>query len=89
MKKKDIVFTFGLTLLMGILWVAGEVVMGLWVAAPAWVHILWFVLIVVVTLTVSVWHSLVEDESGQLDPKREKYERKMNKRRGVTEEDDI
>ena len=88
MKKKDVVFTIGLCIFTGIMWMAGELVMGLWIAAPAWVHILWFVLIVVVTLTVSVWHSLVEDESGQLDPKREKYERKVSKRRGITEEDD-
>ena len=36
--------------------------------------------IVVVTLVISVWHSLMEDESERLDPKAEKYERKVNKR---------
>ncbi|MDO4863799.1 MAG: hypothetical protein Q4A05_06495 [Ruminococcus sp.] len=83
MKKKDLIFTFGLTLFMGILWVAGEVVMGLWIAAPTWVHITWFAGIVVVTLTVSVVHSLMEDEYAEehRDPKREKYERKVNKRK--------
>jgi uncharacterized membrane protein len=89
MKKKDLIFTFGLTLLMGILWVTGEVVMGLWIAAPTWFHIVWFAAIVAVTLIVSVWHSLMEDESQQRDPKREKYERKVNKRRGITGEDDV
>lgn len=90
MKKKDFVFTFGLTLLMGVLWVVGEVVMGLWIAAPSWVHITWFAGIVVVTLTISVIHSLKEDEyeEEQRNPKREKYERKVNKRRGITEEED-
>lgn len=81
MKKKDFIFTFGLTLLMGILWIAGEVVMGLWIAAPPIVHILWMVGIVVVTLVISVWHSMIEDESDRVDPKREKYERKINKRK--------
>ena len=83
MKKKDLLFTFGLTLLMGVLWVTGEVVMGLWIAVPQWGHIAWFAGIVVVTLTVSVVHSLMEDESEseKIDPKRAKYERKVNKRK--------
>ncbi|SEL29099.1 hypothetical protein SAMN02910353_02314 [Ruminococcus sp. YRD2003] len=82
MKKKDFIFTFGLTLLTGVLWVAGEVVMGLWIAVPSWGHILWFAGIVLVTLTISVVHSLKEDEYEEhRDPKREKYERKVNKRK--------
>ena len=81
MKKKDFIFTFGLTLFMGILWVVGEVVMGLWIAVHTWTHIAWFAAIVVITLTVSVWHMLLEDKSEQLDPKQEKYERKVNKRK--------
>jgi fatty acid desaturase len=80
MKKKDMIFTFGLTLLMGILWIVGEIVMGLWLAVPSWGHIAWMAGIVVVTLVISVWHSLMEDESERLDPKAEKYERKVNKR---------
>ena len=90
MKKKDFVFTFGLTLFMGILWVVGELVMGLWIAVPAWGHIAWFAGIVIVTLTISVVHSLMEDESetDQIDTKRAKYERKVNERHGVTGEDD-
>ena len=80
MKKKDLIFTFGLTLLMGILWIVGEIVMGLWLAVPSWGHIAWMAGIVVVTLVISVWHSLMEDESERLDPKTEKYERKVNKR---------
>ncbi len=90
MKKKDFIFTFGLTLLTGVLWVVGEVVMGLWIAVPTWGHIAWFAGIVLVTLTISVIHFLMEDEAGEehRDPKREKYERKVSKRRGITEEDD-
>jgi fatty acid desaturase len=88
MKKKDLFFTFGLTLFMGILWIAGEVVMGLWLAVPAWGHIAWMAGIVVVTLIISVWHSLMEDESGRRDPKTEKYERKVNKRRGIVNDDE-
>lgn len=74
---------------MGVLWVAGEVVMGLWIAAPTWFHIAWFAGIVVVTLTVSVIHSLMEDESDDyIDPKRAKYERKVNKRRVAKNEEE-
>ncbi|MCQ2490139.1 MAG: hypothetical protein MJ079_00930 [Ruminococcus sp.] len=89
MKKKDLIFTFGLTLLMGVLWVVGEVVMGLWIAVPSWGHILWFAGIVVATLTISVIHSLMEDEAEEKprDPKREKYERKVNKRQSGKETD--
>ena len=34
MKKKDITFTIGLAILMGVIWGIGELVMGLWVAVP-------------------------------------------------------
>lgn len=80
MSKKDLTFIIGLTILMGVLWIAGELVMGLWIAAPTKVHILWGVGIVVLTLIISVWHSMKEDESDLTDPKREKYLRKVNKR---------
>lgn len=80
MSKKDLMFIFGLTLLMGVLWVAGEVVMGLWIAVSTAGHIAYFVAIVAVTLAVSVWHSMKEDESDLKDPKREKYERKTKKK---------
>ena len=61
MNKKDLKFTIGLTILMGVLWAIGELVMGLWV--------------------VSVWHSMIEDKSDLVDPKRAKYERKTTKRK--------
>ena len=80
MSKKDLTFIIGLTILMGVLWIAGELVMGLWIAAPTKVHILWGVGIVVLTLIISVWHSMKEDESDLTDPKREKYLRKIEKR---------
>lgn len=80
MSKKDLMFIFGLTLLMGVLWVAGEVVMGLWIAVNTAGHIAYFVTIVVVTLGISVWHSMKEDESDLKDPKRAKYERKTKKK---------
>mgnify|MGYP004477879137 CR=1 FL=1 len=81
MKKKDVMFIMGLSILMGIIWVAGEVVMGLWIAVVPKAHILWFALIVVVTLVISVWHSMIEDKSDLEDSKRVKYERKANKRK--------
>lgn len=81
MKKKDITFIIGLTILMGVIWVLGEVVMGLWIAVYPWVHIVWIALIVVITLGVSVWHSMIEDRSDLEDPKRAKYERKTQKRK--------
>lgn len=81
MKKKDIVFTIGLTLLMGILWISGELVMGLWLALNVKAHIAWFVLIVIATLGINVWHSFKEDESDLEDPKRAKYRRKTSRRK--------
>ena len=81
MKKKDITFTIGLTLLMGVIWALGELVMGLWIAVIPSAHIFWFAFIVVVTLGVNIWHSMIEDRSGLEDPKRTKYERKVNKRK--------
>ena len=76
MSKKDVTFIIGLTILMGVLWIMGELVMGLWIAAPVKVHIIWGIGIVVLTL----WHSMKEDESDLTDPKREKYLRKVRKR---------
>lgn len=81
MTKKDLMFTLGLCLLMGIIWVVGELVMGLWIAVIPSAHIFWLVGIVVVTLAVNIWHSMKEDESDAKDPKREKYDRKVNKRK--------
>ena len=81
MSKKDVTFIIGLTILMGVIWIMGELVMGLWIAAPVKVHILWGVGIVLFTLIISVWHSMKEDESHLTDPKREKYQRKLEKRR--------
>ena len=81
MKKKDITFTIGLAILMGVIWGIGELVMGLWVAVKPRTHIFWFVVIVVITLGVNIWHSMLEDNSGAEDPKKAKYERKVNKRK--------
>lgn len=81
MKKKDITFIIGLTILMGVIWIIGELVMGLWIAVLPRTHIIWFAVIVAITLAISIWHSLMEDRSDYEDPKRAKYERKVNKRR--------
>ena len=81
MKKKDVVFTIGLTILMGVLWAIGELIMGLWLAVIPSAHIFWFAFIVIVTLGISVWHSMIEDKSDLEDPKRAKYERKVSKRK--------
>lgn len=80
MNKKDFIFTLGLCILMGVLWVAGEVIMGLWIAVNTKGHIFWFAGIVIATLVISVWHSMKEDESDLKDPKRAKYERKTKKK---------
>ena len=81
MKKKDITFIIGLSIFMGVIWVVGEVVMGLWLSLGPSAHIIWFLAVVVITLGVSIWHSMIDDNSDLTDPKREKYERKVNKRR--------
>lgn len=66
---------------MGVIWIVGELVMGLWIAVIPKTHIFWFAGIVIVTLGISVWHSMKEDESEEKDPKREKYERKTKKKK--------
>ena len=81
MKKKDVTFTIGLTILMGVIWGIGELIMGLWLAVIPRAHILLFALIVIITLGVSVWKSMLEDKSDTKDPKQAKYERKVGKRR--------
>ena len=81
MKKKDVTFTIGLAVLMGVIWCIGELVMGLWIAVVPKTHIFWFAFIVIVTLAVSIWHSMIEDKSDLEDHKRAKYERKTKKRR--------
>ena len=80
MNKKDVMFIMGLSMLMGVIWIIGEIVMGLWVAVNTKGHIFWFALIVIITLVISVWHSLLEDESDLEDPKRAKYQRKTNRK---------
>lgn len=81
MKKKDVTFIIGLTILMGVIWMIGELVMGLWIAVIPRTHIFWLALIVIVTLVISVWHSMIEDKSDLEDPKRAKYVRKTEKRK--------
>lgn len=81
MKKKDLIFTLGLTLLMGIIWITGELIMGLWVAVIHSAHIFWLVGIVLATLVINVWHTFKEDESEADDAKQSKYERKTAKRK--------
>ena len=81
MKRKDVLFIIGLTMLMGIIWVLGELVMGLWVAVIPRAHVFWITGIIILTLVISVWHSMIEDESDRTDPKTAKYYRKTEKRR--------
>lgn len=81
MNKKDLIFTFGLCIFMGVIWGIGMLVMGLWIPVRPKVYIWWFVGIVVTTLVINVWHAMKEDESDLKDPKREKYQRKVNGRK--------
>lgn len=81
MSKKDLIFTLGLTLLMGVIWIVGELIMGLWIAVIPSAHIFWLAGIVVVTLAVNIWHSMKEDESDRTDPKKAKYDRKIQKKK--------
>ena len=81
MEKKELTFIIGLTIFMGVLWITGEVVMGLWIAVVPKVHLYWAIGIIAVTLIISVWHSMKNDESGLTDPKKDKYERKTAKRK--------
>ena len=66
---------------MGVIWVVGELVMGLWIAVVPTVLLVWRIGIVAVTLVVSVWHAMLEDKSEKKTPRQAKYERKTKKRR--------
>jgi len=79
MKKKDLIFIVGLTLFMGVLWICGELVMGLWIAVVPAVRLVWRIAIVAVTVGISVWHSLLEDQSHKKNSRQAKYERKTSK----------
>ena len=81
MKKKDLIFTVGLCLLMSIIWISGELVMGLWIAVVPSAHKFWLIGIVAVTLVINVWHFMKEDESDRTDPKRAKYEKNTKKKK--------
>ena len=81
MKRKDVLFIIGLTMLMGIVWVLGELVMGLWVAVVSRAHVFWTMGIIILTVIISVWHSMIEDESDRTDPRAAKYYRKIEKRK--------
>lgn len=81
MKKKDIIFTMGLCLFMGILWMLGELVMGLWIPTYPWVRMAWRIGIIATALGINIWHSFLEDESHKKSRKEEKYQRKTNKRK--------
>ena len=80
MKKKDLVFIIGLTIFMGVLWMAGFLIMGIWIPVRPVTHLRWLIFIIVTTLVISVWHSMIEDESDLVDKKQQKYIRKTNKR---------
>ncbi len=81
MKKKDLVFIIGLTILMGVIWITGELVMGLLIPVRSWVYIAWRIGIVVVTLGISVWHSMIEDQSEKKTSRQAKYERKVGRKK--------
>lgn len=81
MKKKDFIFILGLSILMAVIWITGELVMGLWIAVVPTVLLIWRIAIVVVTVGISVWHAMLDDKSAKKTAKEEKYERKTGKRR--------
>lgn len=63
MKKHDFTFIIGLSILFAVIWIVGELIMGLWIAVYPWVPTVWRILIVVIALTISVWHSFKYDEN--------------------------
>ena len=81
MKKKDTIFIIGLTILMGVIWVIGEIVMGLWITVAPWVYLVWRGGIILVTLVISVWHAMLEDSTEEKNPRAAKYERKVTNRK--------
>lgn len=74
MKKNEVTFIIGTCILMGVIWVLGELVMGLWIAVYDWAFIIWRILIVVATLIITVWHSFKYDEELKKYEDSEDYE---------------
>ncbi|MBP3745853.1 MAG: hypothetical protein J6I47_00115 [Ruminococcus sp.] len=81
MKKKEIVFTIGLCIFMGVLWIIGELIMGLWIPVLPKTHLYWLIGIVAFTLIVNIWHGMKEDTSEPETPHNRKYDRKVNGRK--------
>lgn len=81
MKKKDIVFTIGLCIFMGVLWITGELIMGLWLPVVPKMHLYWLVGIVSFTLIVNIWHGMIEDEYEPESQRKTKYDRKVGGRK--------
>ena len=81
MKKKDIIFIIGLSIFMGVLWIAGELVMGLWIAVVPDVRLIWRIGIVAAALIISLWHAMLEDQPEKKSAKELKYERKTQKKK--------
>lgn len=81
MKKKDIIFIIGLSIFMGVLWIAGELVMGLWIAVVPVVRLIWRIGIVAVALIISLWQAMLEDQPEKKSAKELKYERKTQKKK--------
>ena len=78
MKKKDITFILGLTLLAAIIWIIVELIM-IKLQFPRHFYIIWRVLVVVVTCIISVWHGFKEDD-GEIQARQNKYKRKKSKK---------
>ena len=58
MKKKDIIFIIGLSIFMGVMWIAGELVMGLWIAVVPVVRLIWRIGIVAAALIKNASRSM-------------------------------
>ena len=69
---------------MGIIWVVGEVVNGPMDSGSSEGHVFWTCGNSILTVFISVWHSMIEDESDRTDPKKAKYYRKTEKRKKQT-----
>ena len=75
MKKKDLTFILGLTLLAAIIWIIVELIM-IKLQFPRHFYIIWRVLVVVVTCIISVWHGFNEE----IQARQNKYKRKKSKK---------
>ncbi|MCI1268701.1 MAG: hypothetical protein LKG21_02200 [Ruminococcus sp.] len=78
MKKKDLTFIIGISILAAVIWIVGELIM-MKLHFPRHFYIIWRVFIVTATCAVSVRHAFSEEIQEKSDAT-EKFNRKSHRK---------